>query len=384
MRGDGDGLARRRCRRARSPAHGRRARRTARIATGNAEFRATRGRRSARSATCSADGAHRKLALVDPLAHAGEDEAHGGHLDGADVRHRRRGAGEAGRQVAKGAPLLILEAMKMEHTITAPADGTVTAVNYRAGDQVKEGADLVDIDDDGLARRMRILLQTPGRRRRRVARGARGGAAGGGDRRVAGGIRRAGLRARLAAAAPSSSHAWARRRRFSISAPASTRSSAMPTLPRDVPVIRLEDAGMAEQMAEYVTLAVLRAYREIDAYAEQQRDGRWEPRPRLAKAGFGVGILGFGVLGQAVATALAPFGFPLACWSRTRKTLHGRRVFAGTDELPAFLALASVLVCLLPPTPETDGLLDRPRCRNCRAARTWSTSRAAASSSMRI
>ena len=53
---------------------------------------------------------------------------------------------------------------------------------------------------------------------------------------------------------------------------------AVPTLPRDVPVIRLEDAGMAEQMAEYVTLAALRAYREMDAYAAQQRDGRWQPR----------------------------------------------------------------------------------------------------------
>ena len=133
----------------------------------------------------------------------------------------------------------------------------------------------------------------------------------------------------------------------------------VPTLPPDVPVIRLTDAGMAEQMAEYVTLAVLRAYREMGVYAAQQRDGRWEPRPRLAKAGFGVGLMGFGVLGQAVATALAPFGFPLACWSRTRKTLQGMTSFAGTDELPAFLALANVLVCTLPATPETDGILDR-------------------------
>ena len=53
---------------------------------------------------------------------------------------------------------------------------------------------------------------------------------------------------------------------------------AVPTLPPDVPVIRLTDAGMAEQMAEYVTLAVLRAYREMDAYATQQREGRWQPR----------------------------------------------------------------------------------------------------------
>src|SRR5215471_13478232 len=87
---------------------------------------------------------------------------------------------------------------------------------------------------------------------------------------------------------------------------------AVPTLPPDVPVIRLTDAGMAEQMAEYATFAVLRAYREMHAYAAQQREGRWQPRPRLPKADFGVGLMGFGVLGHSIASALAPFGFPLA------------------------------------------------------------------------
>jgi glyoxylate/hydroxypyruvate reductase A len=134
---------------------------------------------------------------------------------------------------------------------------------------------------------------------------------------------------------------------------------ATPLLPSDVPVIRLEDAGMAEQMAEYVTLAVLRAYREADAYAAQQRAGRWEPRPRIAKSAFGVGILGFGLLGQAVASALAPFGFPLRGWSRGRKLLPGVESFAGHAELPPFLAASRVLVCLLPSTPDTRGLLDR-------------------------
>src|SRR5262249_35282910 len=93
----------------------------------------------------------------------------------------------------------------------------------------------------------------------------------------------------------------------------------VPTLPSDVPVIRLEDAGMAEQMAQYVTLAVLSAFREPNGYAVQQREARWHPRARLSKAQFGVGILGYGVLGSAVARALAPFGFPLAAWSRNRR-----------------------------------------------------------------
>jgi glyoxylate/hydroxypyruvate reductase A len=136
---------------------------------------------------------------------------------------------------------------------------------------------------------------------------------------------------------------------------------AVPTLPADVPVLRLEDAGMAAQMAEYATLAVLAAYREQHAYALRQREGQWAPRSRIPKANFGVGILGFGLLGRAVAAALEPFGFPLAGWSRGRKAVPGVASFAGEGELSAFLARSRVLICLLPSTPDTRDLLDRER-----------------------
>src|SRR6266545_4822641 len=98
---------------------------------------------------------------------------------------------------------------------------------------------------------------------------------------------------------------------------------ALPTLPRDVPLYRLEDAGMAEQMADYVTLAALAAYREQRDYAQAQRERRWAPRARIPKSEFAVGLLGFGVLGRAVAAALAPFGFPLLAWMRERRALAG-------------------------------------------------------------
>jgi glyoxylate/hydroxypyruvate reductase A len=132
---------------------------------------------------------------------------------------------------------------------------------------------------------------------------------------------------------------------------------ACPTLPAGVPLVRLEDAGMATQMVDYVTLAVLGAYRERRAYAEQQRAGVWKPRRPIPKAGFGVGLLGLGVLGQAVAAALRPFGFPLAGWSRSPRTVAGVTTYAGRAELPAFLGRAHVLVCLLPSTPDTRNLL---------------------------
>ncbi len=95
-----------------------------------------------------APAARRRLLFVDPLAHAADDEAHGGHLtapmSGAIVAVMVK----VGDQVAKGAPLMVLEAMKMEHTIVAPTDGVVAAVNFGVGDRVAEGADLVDLAEE--------------------------------------------------------------------------------------------------------------------------------------------------------------------------------------------------------------------------------------------
>ena len=84
---------------------------------------------------------------------------------------------------------------------------------------------------------------------------------------------------------------------------------------------------------------------------------RWQPRRRIEKSGFGVGILGFGRLGQSVADAVAPFGFPLRGWSLSRKAAAGVESYAGHAELRPFLAASRVVVCLLPSTPQTRGLL---------------------------
>ena len=116
------------------------------IATPHAEFHATViALGEERHVFCR--GAHRKLILIDPLAHAGEVETHGGHLTAPMSGTVVSVLVKTGDNVDRGAPLMILEAMKMEHTITAPAAGVVAAVNYRAGDRVKEGADLVAIDN---------------------------------------------------------------------------------------------------------------------------------------------------------------------------------------------------------------------------------------------
>jgi acetyl/propionyl-CoA carboxylase alpha subunit len=94
-----------------------------------------------------ARGVRRRLRLVDPLAHAGEEEPHAGHLMAPMSGTIVAVLVKAGERVGKGAPLIVVEAMKMEHTIVAPAEGIVTAVNYHVGDKVAEGADLVDLED---------------------------------------------------------------------------------------------------------------------------------------------------------------------------------------------------------------------------------------------
>jgi glyoxylate/hydroxypyruvate reductase A len=132
-------------------------------------------------------------------------------------------------------------------------------------------------------------------------------------------------------------------------------------LPSSVSVVRLDDAGMAEQMVEYVCHVVLRRYREFDVYAAQQGEARWQQRPRLSKSTFMVGILGAGVLGTAVAGALVQLGFPVRSWSRARKAIPRVTSFAGMQELDDFLAATRVLVCLLPLTRDTEKLLDAVR-----------------------
>jgi glyoxylate/hydroxypyruvate reductase A len=129
----------------------------------------------------------------------------------------------------------------------------------------------------------------------------------------------------------------------------------------DVPVIRLGDAGMGEQMAEYVAYAVLRYFRRFDDYERQAREGVWNPLGVRKKEAFTVGVLGLGKLGVPVVRTLRQLGFPVRGWSRTPKDIPGVDCYAGMASLDAFLGGAQVLVSMLPLTLETTNLLDRAR-----------------------
>ena len=129
-------------------------------------------------------------------------------------------------------------------------------------------------------------------------------------------------------------------------------------LPPRALVVRIDDGGMAVQMAEFVCHAVIRHFRELDCYEDDVRHGAWSYRRPRRRDECPVGIMGLGVLGERVAQALAQFEFPVLGWSRTPKRLPGVRGFAGEAQFEAFLRATRVLVCLLPLTPETRNIMN--------------------------
>jgi glyoxylate/hydroxypyruvate reductase len=130
-------------------------------------------------------------------------------------------------------------------------------------------------------------------------------------------------------------------------------------LPANTQIVRLDDAGMSVQMAEYVCHAVIRHFRELDGYEADMRAGKWSFRKPRSRADFPVGVLGLGVLGERVAKALTVFDFTVHGWSQSAKQISAVSCWHGTEQLDDFLRQCKVLVCLLPLTPQTENILNR-------------------------
>ena len=136
---------------------------------------------------------------------------------------------------------------------------------------------------------------------------------------------------------------------------------ADPQLPADLPIYRVEDGGMAEQMAAYCVHEVVRLHYRYDRYEAQQREATWQTWPYVGPASRTVGIFGLGKMGEKIARALAVLGFSVRGFSRTPRSLADIACFDESHGLERFLAGCDVLVIAAPLTPATRNLFDAAR-----------------------
>ncbi|PDT89892.1 glyoxylate/hydroxypyruvate reductase A [Bradyrhizobium sp. Y36] len=129
-------------------------------------------------------------------------------------------------------------------------------------------------------------------------------------------------------------------------------------LPAHIPLVRMLEPGIAETMVEYVTMAVLALHRDLLDFISQQKEQVWREIRITPARRRRVGIMGLGQLGQAVLERLKAFGFPLSGWNRSPREIEGVTCYAGAEALPEFLAQSDILICLLPLTDETRGILN--------------------------
>ena len=130
------------------------------------------------------------------------------------------------------------------------------------------------------------------------------------------------------------------------------------SLPAKVPVTRIYDPQLIEQMVEYALLSSLRVLRLSDEYDALQRNGQWKRLELREARDLRVGVMGLGAIGEAAARAHLALGFPVRGWARRQRQIEGVTCFAGEAGLAPFLGQSDVLICLLPLTAQTRGILN--------------------------
>lgn len=129
------------------------------------------------------------------------------------------------------------------------------------------------------------------------------------------------------------------------------------TVPAHIPIVRMVEPGIIDGMVEYVSLAVLALHRDFFDYVAAKSARVWSPLEVPPASTRTIGVMGMGILGRAVLERLATYGFRLRGWNRSLRHMNSVESFAGTDQLQRFAEGCNVLVCLLPLTPATRGIL---------------------------
>jgi glyoxylate/hydroxypyruvate reductase len=129
------------------------------------------------------------------------------------------------------------------------------------------------------------------------------------------------------------------------------------SIPEHVRLARVVVPSLEEQMCDYVLTSALNLIRNTHTYYTQQQRGEWKTQPAHSKDEISMGIMGLGELGAAVAKRMQMNGFRVCGWSRSKKEILGIETFS-QNQLDDFLGETNILVCLLPLTSQTDGILD--------------------------
>ncbi|MBT0726683.1 glyoxylate/hydroxypyruvate reductase A [Rosenbergiella australiborealis] len=144
---------------------------------------------------------------------------------------------------------------------------------------------------------------------------------------------------------------------FSVGAGADQFMTAQ--IPDGVTVVRMIEPGLVDDMAAYITFSVVSLHRGIPRYLRQQQQQVWQKQDVPPASRCRVGLLGLGNLGQASARVLMSLGYSCSGWSRTPKSIAGMTSYVGDNQLAEFLKACDILVCLLPLTDRTRGILNR-------------------------
>lgn len=134
-----------------------------------------------------------------------------------------------------------------------------------------------------------------------------------------------------------------------------------PDLPANVKVTRAVEPGLGLSMAQFVSMQILRKFRSLPTMEKQHSDREWKRLPVPDARLVTVGIMGLGSIGAVVADVVAALGFNVIGWTRSGARASKVPVFVGESQMDAFLEKCDFLVCLLPITPQTTGLLNRAR-----------------------